>query len=51
VEPSGQVIGVVFGASVEDPDTGFTLTANEVDAEVAQASSLSERVPTGACAG
>ena len=30
VNRSGQVLGVVFGAAVDDNDTGFVLTANEV---------------------
>jgi S1-C subfamily serine protease len=50
VDPSGAVIGVVFGASVEDADTGFTLTAKQVRSVVQDASSLSTRVGTGACA-
>jgi len=26
----GKALGVAFGAAVEDPDTGFVLTAREV---------------------
>ncbi|WP_020669685.1 MarP family serine protease [Amycolatopsis nigrescens] len=51
VDPQGRVVGVVFGASVEDPETGFTLTAAEVAPEVETAPSLSARVGTGPCAG
>lgn len=50
ITPDGDVIGVVFGAAVEDPDTGFTLTADQVRAEVDAAPSQTERVGTGACA-
>jgi S1-C subfamily serine protease len=50
IDPSGQVIGVVFGAAVEDPETGFTLTANQVRSEVAAAPAQSAQVSTGACA-
>ncbi|HVV10837.1 MarP family serine protease [Amycolatopsis sp.] len=50
VNPSGQVIGVVFGASVEDADTGFTLTAKQVSPVIEEAPSLSARVSTGSCA-
>jgi S1-C subfamily serine protease len=50
IDPSGQVIGVVFGAAVEDPETGFTLTANQVRSEVAAALAQSAQVTTGACA-
>ncbi|WP_033292954.1 MarP family serine protease [Amycolatopsis jejuensis] len=50
ITPDGDVIGVVFGAAVEDPDTGFTLTADQVRAEVDAAPSQTARVSTGACA-
>ncbi|PKV93471.1 colicin V production protein [Amycolatopsis echigonensis] len=50
ITPDGDVIGVVFGAAVEDPDTGFTLTADQVRAEVDAAPSQTDRVGTGACA-
>ncbi|MCE7009370.1 MarP family serine protease [Kibdelosporangium philippinense] len=50
VDPNGQVVGVVFGAAVDDDETGFVLTAKEVSDEVQQAPSLTRRVPTGACA-
>jgi S1-C subfamily serine protease len=50
LDPSGKVIGVVFGAAVEDPDTGFTLTANQVRSEVDAASAQGSEVGTGPCA-
>jgi len=50
VDPQGRVLGVVFGAAVDDPDTGFVLTAEEVAQEVRQAAQLDRRVATGACA-
>lgn len=50
VDPSGQVTGVVFGASVENPETGFALTADEVRDEVDAAPAMTDRVATGACA-
>ncbi|HKS45356.1 MAG TPA: MarP family serine protease [Amycolatopsis sp.] len=50
INPAGDVIGVVFGASVEDADTGFTLTAKQVRSVVEGASSMSTRVSTGSCA-
>ncbi|MBK1785080.1 MarP family serine protease [Prauserella cavernicola] len=49
VDPDGDVVGVVFGASVEDPDTGFVLTADEVRAEVEAAPGFGAEVSTGAC--
>jgi S1-C subfamily serine protease len=50
VDPAGNVIGVVFGAAVEDPDTGFTLTANQVRSEAEAAPAQSSEVGTGPCA-
>ncbi|MGH3520024.1 MAG: MarP family serine protease [Haloechinothrix sp.] len=49
VDPQGRVTGVVFGASVQDPDTGFTLTADEVAAEVQEAPNMQNEVGTGPC--
>ncbi|MFN8228228.1 MAG: acid resistance serine protease MarP [Mycobacterium sp.] len=48
VNRGGQVLGVVFGAAVDDNDTGFVLTANEVSRQLAQVNNT-EPVPTGAC--
>ncbi|MHA6802021.1 MarP family serine protease [Salinifilum ghardaiensis] len=50
IDPEGDVVGVVFGAAVDDPETGFALTAQEVADEVQAAPSLSQPVPTGKCA-
>ncbi|WP_116051439.1 MarP family serine protease [Amycolatopsis palatopharyngis] len=49
VDPQGRVIGVVFGASVEDRDTGFVLTADEVRPEIEAAPGYGSRVGTGPC--
>lgn len=49
IDPSGRVLGVVFGASVQDPDTGFTLTADEVAPEVREAPNMVAEVGTGPC--
>jgi S1-C subfamily serine protease len=48
VNRGGQVLGVVFGAAVEDDDTGFVLTANEVSRQMARVGNT-ERVTTGTC--
>ncbi|MET0235335.1 MAG: MarP family serine protease [Kibdelosporangium sp.] len=50
VDPNGNVVGVVFGAAVDDDETGFVLTAKQVSDEVQQAPRLTRRVDTGACA-
>jgi S1-C subfamily serine protease len=48
IDRSGRVLGVVFGAAVDDADTGFVLTGNEVSRQLAKIGST-ERVPTGIC--
>ena len=45
---NGQVLGVVFGAAVDNPDTGFVLTAKQVAGQMARAGATGQ-VPTGAC--
>ena len=34
VDDQGRVLGVVFGAAVDDSDTGFVLTAQEVSRQL-----------------
>jgi S1-C subfamily serine protease len=48
IDLEGNVLGVVFGAAVDDPDTGFVLTATEVSRQMANVDST-QQVPTGAC--
>jgi S1-C subfamily serine protease len=48
IDKGGAVLGVVFGAAVDDADTGFVLTANEVARQMARVGST-QRVQTGAC--
>ncbi|CAM4109445.1 Serine proteasec [Mycobacterium basiliense] len=48
IDLNGQVLGVVFGAAVDDPDTGFVLTAGEVAGQLARIGAT-QRVATGAC--
>ncbi|MUL49249.1 acid resistance serine protease MarP [Mycobacterium sp. CBMA293] len=48
IDSNGQVLGVVFGAAVDDADTGFVLTAQEVDKQMAKAGNT-DPVPTGKC--
>jgi S1-C subfamily serine protease len=44
----GRVLGVVFGAAVDDPETGFVLTANEVTRQMAKVGGT-QPVATGPC--
>ena len=50
INRAGQVIGVVFGAAVDDNDTGFVITTDEVSRQLAKIGNTS-KVPTGACIG
>ena len=47
--PDGSVYGVIFAASVDDPSTGYALTAEEVQSVAATAASASAEVDSGAC--
>jgi S1-C subfamily serine protease len=51
VERDGDVVGVVFAASVTDEDTGYALTAAQVADTAAEGESRSAEVSTGDCAG
>ena len=48
INRAGQVIGVVFGAAVDDNDTGFVMTTNEISRQLAKIGNTA-KVPTGAC--
>lgn len=48
IDLNGQVLGVVFGAAVDDAETGFVLTAGEVAGQLAKIGAT-QPVGTGAC--
>ncbi|MFY2861935.1 acid resistance serine protease MarP [Mycobacterium sp. THU-M104] len=48
IDLDGHVLGVVFGAAVDDPDTGFVLTADEVAGQLSRIGDT-QAVNTGAC--
>ena len=50
IAPSGRVTGVVFGAALDDPETGFVLTVAQVAPAVRAAAGLDREVDTGSCA-
>lgn len=50
IEPNGEVIGVVFGAAVNDSETGFALTASQVKSILPNVSTLYRSVSTDQCA-
>ncbi|WP_243060182.1 MarP family serine protease [Nocardioides sp. SR21] len=51
VSSGGDVVGVVFAASVTDPDTGYALTADQVAQSAAAGMTSNGAVDTGGCAG
>jgi S1-C subfamily serine protease len=51
VSSGGDVVGVVFAASVTDSDTGYALTADQVAQSAAAGLTSSGAVDTGGCAG
>ena len=51
VSSRGDVVGVVFAASVTDRDTGYAITAEQVAQSAAAGVAGSGEVGTGACAG
>lgn len=50
ISPTGRVMGVVFGAALDDQETGFVLTVDQVAPAVQAAPMLTREVDTGACA-
>lgn len=50
IDRDGRVIGVVFGAALDDSETGFVLTNVQVAASVNPQARLGAEVDTGACA-
>ena len=48
IDMNGHVLGVVFGAAVDDVETGFVLTAKQVQGELAGIGNTAA-VATGVC--
>jgi S1-C subfamily serine protease len=49
IDPSGRVLGVVFAAATDDPETGYALTAQEVAADATAGRTLTAGVSTQGC--
>ena len=49
IDLNGRVLGISFGAAVDDPETGFVLTAKQVYAQMVSVYGDSPPVATGAC--
>jgi len=50
LSPDGHVDGVVFASSVDDPDTGYALTADQVSTAAREGAASGTPVDTGSCA-
>ncbi|MEW2128908.1 MarP family serine protease [Streptomyces sp. NPDC005435] len=48
--PQGKVYGVVFAKSLDDAETGYALTADEIRADIAKGRTATEQVGTDNCA-
>lgn len=50
LDTQGQVIGVIFGSAIDDPETGFAMTVAEVQSTVTAGLTDTSEAETGACA-
>ncbi|MEU0334871.1 MarP family serine protease [Streptomyces sp. NPDC006193] len=48
--PDGRVYGVVFAKSLDDADTGYALTADEIRTDIERGRTANEQVGTDSCA-
>ncbi|MPY47691.1 MarP family serine protease [Streptomyces acidicola] len=48
--PDGKVYGVVFAKSLDDPETGYALTADEVQEDITRGRAASQQVGSDSCA-
>ncbi|MFE5597753.1 MarP family serine protease [Streptomyces coelicoflavus] len=48
--PEGEVYGVVFAKSLDDPDTGYALTADEIRDDISEGRTASQQVDSDSCA-
>ncbi|MCZ9338684.1 trypsin-like serine protease, partial [Streptomyces sp. TRM76130] len=46
----GEVYGVVFAKSLDDPQTGYALTADEIQDDILQGRTASQQVDSDSCA-
>lgn len=49
LDTSGHLLGVIFAAALDDPETGFALTANEARPDADEGVGLTASVSTGGC--
>ncbi|MET7679072.1 MarP family serine protease [Streptomyces sp. NPDC005423] len=48
--PDGKVYGVVFAKSLDDPETGYALTADEIQVDIAKGRTANHPVDSDSCA-
>ncbi|MGW1714870.1 MarP family serine protease [Streptomyces sp. NPDC002156] len=48
--PDGKVYGVVFAKSLDDPNTGYALTADEIQEDIALGRTANQQVDSDSCA-
>ncbi|UUU32070.1 MarP family serine protease [Streptomyces sp. CA-210063] len=48
--PEGKVYGVVFAKSLDDPATGYALTADEIEEDIAKGRTANQQVDSDSCA-
>ncbi|MFD6288544.1 MarP family serine protease [Streptomyces sp. NPDC060205] len=48
--PDGKVYGVVFAKSLDDPDTGYALTVDEIQEDIVKGRSANQQVDSDSCA-
>lgn len=48
--PDGKVFGVVFAKSLDDPQTGYALTADEIRQDITTGRTANQQVDSQACA-
>ncbi|MBU6530990.1 MarP family serine protease [Streptomyces sp. NPDC057245] len=48
--PQGEVYGVVFAKSLDDPETGYALTADEIREDIGKGRTASQQVDSDSCA-
>jgi len=49
LDPKGRVLGLVFAASIEDPETGYALTESEIGGDAVAGARATDSVSTGPC--
>ena len=49
ITPTGELLGVIFAAALDDPDTGFAVTATEARPVADATVTFTEPVGTGDC--